>query len=111
MVEVNQNNLEEHNWRHPIIQYLTGPSSKGSRKIKLQSMQYIVYNNALYKRGADGLLLECLGPQEALTAMAEVHEGICSAHQPGVKIRWLLQRHSYYWPTILKGCIEYAREC
>ena len=48
MVEVNQNNLEEHDWRHPIIQYLTGPSSKASRKIKLQSMQYIVYNNAFY---------------------------------------------------------------
>ena len=50
-----------------------------------------MYGNALYKRGADSLLLECLGPKEALTAMAEVHEGICGAHQPGVKMSWLLR--------------------
>ena len=93
------------------MQYLAGPSSKASRKIKLQSMQYMIYGNALYKRGGDGLLLECLGPKEALTTMAEVHEGICGAHQPGVKMRWLLRRHSYYWPTILKDCIEYAKGC
>ena len=43
--------------------------------------------------------------------MAEVHEGICDVHQPGVKMRWLLRRHSYYWPTILKDCIEYAKGC
>mgnify|MGYP003702274481 FL=1 len=62
------------------MQYLVGLSSKASRKIKLQSMQYIMYGNALYKRGADGLLLECLGPKEALTALTEVHNGICGAH-------------------------------
>ncbi|XP_028061337.1 uncharacterized protein LOC114264819 [Camellia sinensis] len=61
--------------------------------------------------GADGLLLECLGPQEAFTDMVEVYESICGAHQPDVKIRWLLRRHSYYWPIILKDCIEYAKEC
>ena len=56
-------------------------------------------------------MLECLGSKEALTAMAKVHEGICGAHQPGVKMRWLLRRHSYYWPTILKDYIEYAKGC
>ena len=109
VLEVNHNDLQEQDWRHPIMQYLAGPSSKASRKIKLQSMQYIMYGNALYKRGADELLLECIGPNEALTAMAEVHEGICGAHQPGVKMRWLLRRHSYYCPTILEDCIKYAR--
>ena len=93
------------------MQYLAGPSSKASRKIKLQSMQYMIYGNALYKRGGDSLLLECLGPIGALTAMAEVHECIFGAHQPGVKMRWLLRRYSYYWPTILKDCIEYAKGC
>ncbi|BFG30705.1 hypothetical protein CerSpe_169790 [Prunus speciosa] len=43
--------------------------------------------------------------------MIEVHEGICGAHQVGIKMRWLLRRHGYYWPTILKDCIEYAKGC
>ncbi|CAL2229163.1 unnamed protein product [Prunus armeniaca] len=26
-------------------------------------------------------------------------------------MRWLLRRHGYYWPTILKDFIEYAKGC
>ncbi|CAL8991843.1 unnamed protein product [Prunus brigantina] len=26
-------------------------------------------------------------------------------------MRWLVRRHSYYWPSILKDCIEYAKAC
>ncbi|CAL2265839.1 unnamed protein product [Prunus armeniaca] len=26
-------------------------------------------------------------------------------------MRWLVRRHGYYWPTILKNCIEYAKGC
>ncbi|CAL2259744.1 unnamed protein product [Prunus armeniaca] len=51
------------------------------------------------------------GQKEQLVAMTEVHEGICSAHQVGIKMGWLLRRHSYYWPTILKDCIDYAKGC
>ncbi|XP_050125650.1 uncharacterized protein LOC126602856 [Malus sylvestris] len=43
--------------------------------------------------------------------MVEVHEGICGAHQSGRKIRWLLRRHGYFSPSILKDCIEYAKGC
>ncbi|KAM2657505.1 hypothetical protein EV1_012856 [Malus domestica] len=43
--------------------------------------------------------------------MAEVHEGICGAHQSGRKMRWLLRRHSYFWLSILKDYIEYTKGC
>ncbi|CAL8136582.1 unnamed protein product [Prunus armeniaca] len=26
-------------------------------------------------------------------------------------MRWLVRRHGYYWPTILKNYIEYAKGC
>ncbi|CAL8990492.1 unnamed protein product, partial [Prunus brigantina] len=26
-------------------------------------------------------------------------------------MRWLVRRHGYYWPSILKDCIEYAKAC
>ncbi|CAL9012182.1 unnamed protein product [Prunus brigantina] len=41
--------------------------------------------------------------------MTESHEGICGTHQSGIKMRWLVRRHDYYWPSILKDYIEYAR--
>ena len=43
--------------------------------------------------------------------MAEIHEGICGAHQSGIKMKWLIHRYGYYWPKIFKKCIEYAHGC
>ncbi|CAB4268655.1 unnamed protein product [Prunus armeniaca] len=40
--------------------------------------------------------------------MIEVHKGICSAHQAGIIMRWLLRRHAYYWLTILKDCQKHG---
>lgn len=46
-----------------------------------------------------------------MKAMAEVHEGICGAHQARIKMRWLLWRHGFYWPTMAVDCISYAKGC
>ncbi|KAM2867647.1 hypothetical protein COP2_023542 [Malus domestica] len=43
--------------------------------------------------------------------MAEVHEGICGAHQAGTKMRWLIRRYGYFWPDVEKDCKSYARGC
>ncbi|XP_070667423.1 uncharacterized protein [Malus domestica] len=98
-------------WRMPIMQYLDNPRGKHDRKIRVHATNYVSYQNELYRKGEDDLLLLCLGPQEAAQAITEVHEGICGAHQLGRKMRWLLCRHGYFWPSILKDCIEYARRC
>jgi hypothetical protein len=59
----------------------------------------------------DGLLLKCLGDEQARVAMGEVHEGICGAHQSAYKMRWTLRRAGLYWPTTVSDCIEYQRGC
>ena len=43
--------------------------------------------------------------------MFEVHEGICGAHQAGTKMKWLIKRYCYYWLTMLKDCINFAKGC
>ncbi|XP_070667874.1 uncharacterized protein [Malus domestica] len=96
-------------WRKPIMQYLDNPNGKHSRKTRVHATNYVTYQNELYRKGEDGLLLLCLGPQEGARAVTEVHEGVCGAHQSGRKMRWLLRRHGYFWPRILKDCIEFAR--
>ncbi|XP_070668767.1 uncharacterized protein [Malus domestica] len=98
-------------WRKPIMQYLDNPNGKHSRKTRVHATNYVMYQNELYRKGEDGLLLLCLGPQEGAQAITEIHEGICGAHQSGRKMRWLLRRHGYFWPRILKDCIEFARGC
>ena len=96
-------------WRKPIKDYLIGLIDKPSKSLRLEPVNYIMYSGLLFKRGADGMLLECLCKLEGLEVIAQLHEGLCGAHQFGIKMRWLLQRYSVYWPTILKDCIEYAK--
>ncbi|XP_059623195.1 uncharacterized protein LOC132266358 [Cornus florida] len=66
----------------------------------------------LYRRSADdGLLFQCISKFEGLKIIAEVHEGICGAHQAGIKMRWLIRRYGYYWPGMRKDCMTYAKGC
>ncbi|CAL2277577.1 unnamed protein product [Prunus armeniaca] len=82
---------------------------------EMKATRVLVYGdsqlNELYRKGSYGLLLLCPSAEDIKVIMAESHKGICGAHQSVVKMRWLVRRHGYYWPTILKNCIEYAKGC
>jgi len=43
--------------------------------------------------------------------MGEVHEGVCGAHQSAFKMKWMIRRNGYYWPTILEGFFKYFKGC
>ncbi|KAL0311581.1 UNVERIFIED_CONTAM: hypothetical protein Sangu_2452800 [Sesamum angustifolium] len=43
--------------------------------------------------------------------MEEAHTGVCGAHQSGPKLHFCIKRIGYYWPTMVKDCIDYARRC
>ncbi|CAL9025673.1 unnamed protein product [Prunus brigantina] len=101
----------ETDWRYPIVKYLHDPSGNHEWTIRFQARCYLIYQNELYRKGSDVLLLLCPSNVDIKVIMTESHKGICGAHQSGVKMRWLVPRHGYYWPTILKNCIEYARGC
>ncbi|GKV32763.1 hypothetical protein SLEP1_g41344 [Rubroshorea leprosula] len=96
-------------WRYPIMEYLKNPNFKASRRTKMQALNYVLLESVLYKKGHDELLLRCLGPDEYCQIMSDVHNGICGAHQAGIKMRWLIHRHGFFWPSILKDCISYAK--
>ncbi|GKU89762.1 hypothetical protein SLEP1_g3857 [Rubroshorea leprosula] len=97
--------------RHPIIKHLRNPSSKTSRRTRMQALNYVLLGDVLYRKGQDELLLRCLGLDKSCHVMSDVHNGICGAHQAWIKMRWLIQRHDFFWPSILKDCINYAKGC
>ncbi|KAM2618531.1 hypothetical protein TB1_034796 [Malus domestica] len=43
--------------------------------------------------------------------MEEAHSGICGAHQSGPKLYFQLKRMGYYWPSMVKDCLEHAKMC
>ena len=107
-----EEDVEPPDWRVPIIQFLLDPEMDVSRKVKRRAVNYILIGDDLYKKSLqDDLLLRCIDGIEVLRVMAEVHEGICGAHQSGLKMRWLIRRYGYYWPSILEDCIKFSRGC
>ncbi|GKV33401.1 hypothetical protein SLEP1_g41920 [Rubroshorea leprosula] len=89
-------------WRHPIIEHLRNPSSKTSRRTRMQALNYVLLGDVLYRRGQDELLLRCLGLDESCHVMSDVHNGICGAHQAGIKMRWIIRRHASELHPIVK---------
>jgi hypothetical protein len=98
-------------WRTPLVKYLPDPKSVSDRKIRRWALTFILDNDELYRRTTDDLFLKCLGPDQARLAMAEVHEGICGTHQSTPKMKWLLRRACFYWPTMIADCFRYYKGC
>ncbi|XP_070667982.1 uncharacterized protein [Malus domestica] len=78
---------EIEDWRSPIVHHLKNPSSPTSKKNRQQATKYVLWAKNLLRKTPYGLLLKCLGQEESMRVMAEVHEGICGAHQAGTKMR------------------------
>jgi hypothetical protein len=68
-------------------------------------------NDELYHRTIEDLLLKCLDRDRAKIAMGKVHEGIRGTHQSAPKIKWLLRRAGFYWPTMIADCFRYYKGC
>jgi hypothetical protein len=43
--------------------------------------------------------------------MGEVHDGLCGTHQSAHKMKWMLRRAGFYWPTMINDCFRYYRGC
>ena len=98
-------------WRLPFITYLCDPSVRTDRKVRQIACRYVLIGDDLYRRTIAGVLLKCLGPDDSVLAMAEVHEGICGTHQSALKMKWLLRRAGFYWPNMIVDCFKYYKGC
>jgi len=83
-------------WRKEIIDYLKDPSKKVERRVRFQATKYVLLEEKLYYRTVDGILLRCLGDDEAKNLMGEIHEGVCGAHQSAFKMKWMIRRLADY---------------
>ncbi|XP_024196051.1 uncharacterized protein LOC112199236 [Rosa chinensis] len=98
-------------WRIPLIAYIKQPDPTVDRKICFLALNYFLQGDELRRRGEDGIDFRCVYGHEAKRLMREAHAGVCGAHQAGPKMRWLIQRHGYFWPSILKDCIAFLKGC
>ncbi|XP_060211829.1 uncharacterized protein LOC132639399 [Lycium barbarum] len=102
-------------WRQPIIDYLSyGILPEDSRRrteIRRRAPRFLYYKDTLNRRSFEGILLRCLGEDEAVQALQEAHSGVCGSHQSGPKLHFHIKSIGYYWSTMVKDCLDYARRC
>ncbi|CAL2266094.1 unnamed protein product [Prunus armeniaca] len=110
-IDVNSATITEDDWRNPIMTYLRYPTLPSEKKVRIMALNYLMWNEDLVRKSKDEVLLRCLGKKEYMKVMGETHEGICGAHQGGRKMCWLIRRYGYFWPTMMKDCINYSKGC
>jgi hypothetical protein len=96
-------------WKLPLLECIIDPRKIMDKKFKRQVLKYTSLDDDLYWRTIDGVLVKCLGEEQAKVAVREVHDGIRGAHQSAYKMNWLLQRSGFYWPTTMDDCVKYQR--
>ena len=111
LVELADKKGDETDRRTPIVYYLRNPSVRTSKNVRCTAFKYVLMSNEHYCRTIDDILLKCLGPNDAILAIAEVHEGICGTHQLAPKMKWLLRRSRFYWPNMIADCFKYYKGC
>jgi hypothetical protein len=95
LVDSADNEADAIDWRAPIINYLRNPNVRTDRNVRRTTFKYVLMSDELYRRTVNDVLLKCLGPGDAILAMAEVHEGICGTHQLAPKMKWLLRSSGF----------------
>ncbi|KAI5339013.1 hypothetical protein L3X38_018285 [Prunus dulcis] len=108
-IEVNSALITKDDWREPIMTYLQYPTLPSEKRVRIMATNYLMWNEDLVQKSKDEVLLRFLRKTEYMKVMGETHEGICGAHQGGRKMCWLIRRYGYFWPTMLKDCINYSK--
>ena len=105
----------EGSWMAPIISYLKdGILLEGkdeAKRLRVQSVRYVLLNDALYKRGFSQPYLRCLLSNEANYLLREVHEEACENHSRARSLIHKVIRAGYYWPTIQANAKAYVKVC
>jgi hypothetical protein len=81
---LSQPELDPNDWGEPIIRYIKNeeePDDKAATEhIARQSAHYTLIGNALYRRGATGVLMKCTHSAIGKQLLEEIHAGQCGVH-------------------------------
>jgi len=99
--------VADEDWGNDIIKYLKILSQQVSRKLRYKALKFVHLDDQLFHRTIDGVVLKCLNQEEVMVLMGKI---LC-AHQSAHKMKWMIRRAGYFWPTILEDCFKYYKGC
>ncbi|KAJ0942260.1 putative integrase, catalytic core, ribonuclease H domain, ribonuclease H-like superfamily [Helianthus annuus] len=101
-------------WISPIMRYLQHgeiPMGENPRAFRIKVSQFTILNNMLYKRSLAGPYLKCIEDPDVQEVLKDFHEGDCGNHTGGRALLSRILRTGYYWPTMKRDAVEYAKKC
>jgi hypothetical protein len=73
--------------------------------------RYTLVEGDLYRRGANGVLMQCITQEEGCELLTEVHGGECGNHASSHILVGKAFQHEFYWPTALQDAVELVKTC
>jgi transposase InsO family protein len=79
--------------------------------IARQSAHYALIGDALYKRGATGVLMKCISSITGRQLLDEIQAGQCGIHAASRTLVGKVFRSGFYWPTAKSDAAELVQRC
>ncbi|XP_074314746.1 uncharacterized protein LOC141649982 [Silene latifolia] len=102
-------------WRKPYQDWLqndTLPADKKEvRSFKMRASRFVLIDGVLFRKSHAGPYLRCLDKEEAQAVLHAIHSGECGNHAGGRSLSNKALRQGYFWPTMRKDAMEYAKKC
>ena len=86
-------------------------STKQNSRLMLKSVPYSILANTLYKKGKDVILKRCILSSKIPSMLKGCHSDPTGGHFAGEVTARKILHAGYWWPTLFKDCIIYARQC
>nr|KYP43667.1 hypothetical protein KK1_034895 [Cajanus cajan] len=108
---------DDHPWYFDIQQYIkegkypVRASNNDKKMIRRRVVGFTLHEGILYKKSFDSVLLRCVFQEESQSLMKGIHEGTFGTHVTGQVMARKIMRVGYFWSTMEKDCISYARKC
>jgi hypothetical protein len=80
-------------------------------RIARLAKRYMLVEGDLYRRGANGVLMQCIAREEGCELLVEVHGGECGNHASSRTLVGKAFQHGFYWPTALQDAVELVKNC
>ena len=104
-------------WYSYIAEFLStqtfppGLDRNERRKIRVNSTNFAIIANKLYRRGIDGILRRCVDYTEVPAILEACHDSACGGHFSGRLTGQKILRAGYYWPTLFADATAHVKKC
>jgi hypothetical protein len=112
---MSQPESDSNDWREPIIRYIRNeeePNDKtAAERIARQSAHYTLIGEALYRRGATGILMKCILLANRKQLLDKIHVGQSGIHAASRTLVGKVFRSGFYWLTAKSDAAELVQRC